>query len=120
MLEELKKSIDKGIDYAFMTGDKIAQSAKEMAKENKLTKEDAKKLYDHLMKKSVETRKNFETEMQIIVKNTLKKINIPTQDDIKKMEERIKKLESLQKTPAKPKSTVQGIVKTKPVVVKKK
>ena len=60
MFEELKKSIDKGLDYAFMTTDKLAKAAKEMAKENNLTKEEAKKLLDLLVKKSEETRKTLE------------------------------------------------------------
>lgn len=110
MLDELKKSIDKGLDYAFMTGEKLAQAAKDLAKENKLTKEDAKKLLDHLVKKSDETRKNIENELNEVVKNSMKKMNIPTRDEVKKLEERIKKLESMTKTPAK--------AKVKPVTVK--
>ena len=103
MFEELKKSIDKGVDYAFMNAEKLAKAAKEMAKENKLTTEEAKKLYDHLVKKSEETRKSVEAELQVLIKNTLKKMSIPVQDDIKKLEERIKKLESGKKTRVKAK-----------------
>jgi polyhydroxyalkanoate synthesis regulator phasin len=104
MLEELKKSLDKGIDYAFATKDKITKAAQEMAKENKLTKEEAKKLYDHLLKKSEETRKNLEADLHVFVQNSLKKMNIPSGEEIKKLEDRIKKLESGGKTPAKPKA----------------
>jgi len=50
MFEELKKSIDKGLEYAFMTTDKLTKAAREMAKENNLTKEEAKKLLDHLVR----------------------------------------------------------------------
>jgi len=58
MFEELKKSIDKGLDYAFMTTDKLAKAAKEMAKENNLTKEEAKKLLDLLVKKIRRNQEN--------------------------------------------------------------
>jgi polyhydroxyalkanoate synthesis regulator phasin len=102
MFEDLKKSIDKGLDYAFMNAEKLAQTAKDLAKDNKLTKEEAKKLYDHLVKKSEEVKKTVESDIQVLVKNTMKKMNIPLQEDIKKLEERIKKLEG-KKSPIKAK-----------------
>ena len=77
MLEELKKSIDKGLEFAVSTRDKITQAAKEMAKENKLTKEEAKKLLDHLLEKSDEARKNLETEVQKVIQASLKKMKVP-------------------------------------------
>jgi polyhydroxyalkanoate synthesis regulator phasin len=103
MFEDLKKSIDKGLDIAFMNAEKLAQAAKDLAKENKLTKEEAKKLYDYLLKKSEEAKKNVEDDLHVLVKNTLKKMNIPSQDDLKKLEERIKKLEPVKKAPVKAK-----------------
>jgi polyhydroxyalkanoate synthesis regulator phasin len=108
MFEDLKKSIDKGLDFAFMNAEKLAQSAKDMAKENKLTKEEAKKLYDYLVKKSEEAKKTVEDDLQVLVKNTLKKMNIPTKDEIKKLEDRIKKLESAKKAPVKAKPAPKG------------
>lgn len=103
MFEELKKSIDKGLDFAFMNAEKLAQAAKDLAKENKLNKEEAKKLYDYLVKKSEEAKKTVEDDLQILVKTTLKKMNVPTQDDLKQLENRIKKLEQVKKTPVKAK-----------------
>ncbi len=110
MFEELKKSIDKGLDYAFMTTDKLAKAAKEMAKENNLTKEEAKKLLDLLVKKSEETRKTLEDNFQDLVKTTMKKMNIPTKEEIQKLEDRIKKLEGTKKAPT---------AKAKPKIIKK-
>jgi len=101
MFEELKKSIDKGLDYAFMTTDKLTKAAKDLAKENNLTKEEAKKLLDHLVKKSEETRKTLEVNFQELVKTTLNKMNIPSKEELKKLEDRIKKLEA-KKVPIKP------------------
>ncbi len=110
MFEELKKSIEKGLDYAFMTTDKLTKAAKEMAKENNLTKEEAKKLLDLLVKKSEETKKNLEVNFQELVQTTLHKMNVPTKEEIKKLEDRIKKLEGTKKKPA---------AKAKPKIVKK-
>ena len=101
MFEELKKSLDKGLEYAFMTRDKLTKAAKDMAKENNLTKEEAGKLLDHLVKKSEETKKTLEDNFQVMVKTTMHKMNIPTKEEIRKLEDRIKKLEA-RKVPAKP------------------
>jgi polyhydroxyalkanoate synthesis regulator phasin len=101
MFEELRKSIDKGLDYAFATTEKLANAAKEMAKENNLTKEEAKKLFDILVKKSEEAKKTMEDNLQELLKTSLKKMNIPTKDEIRKLEDRIKKLET-KKVPVKP------------------
>jgi len=114
MFEELKKSIDKGLDFAFMNAEKLAQAAKDLAKENKLTKEEAKKLYEHLLKKSEETKKTMEADLQVLIKNTLKKMNVPAQDDLKKLEERIKKLESGKKAPIKAKPAPKVVKSAKP------
>ncbi|MCX6304540.1 MAG: hypothetical protein NT040_06195 [Bacteroidetes bacterium] len=114
MFEDLKKSIDKGLDFAFMNAEKIAQSVKDLAKENKLTKEEAKKLYDYLVKKSEEAKKTVEDDLQVLVKNTLKKMNIPTQEDLKKLEERIKKLEPVKKAPVKSKPAAKIVKSPKP------
>ncbi|MCX6241734.1 MAG: phasin family protein [Bacteroidetes bacterium] len=100
MFEELKKSLDKGIEYAFMTTDKLAKAARDMAKENNLTKEEAKKLLDLLVKKSEETKKNLEVNFQELVKTTLHKMNVPTKEEIRSLEARIKKLEA-KKVPVK-------------------
>lgn len=104
MFEDLKKVLDKGMDYATMTGEKIAQAARELAKENNLTKEEAKKLLDHLVKRSEEARKTLEANVQELLQASLKKMKVPTKEDMKKLEERIKKLEGYHKTPAKPKA----------------
>jgi polyhydroxyalkanoate synthesis regulator phasin len=118
MFEELKKSIDKGLDYAFMNAEKLAQAAKDLAKENKLTKEEAKKLYEHLLKKSEEAKKTVETDLNLLVQNTLKKMNIPSKDEVKKLEERIKKLEAEKKTSVKAKPAPKVVKPAKAPKVK--
>ena len=97
MFEELKKTLDKGLEYAFMTTEKIAKSAKELAKENNLTKEEAKKLLDYLQKKSEETRDSMDQTIQQYIKSYLKKLDIPTREEITKLELRVKKLEGVKK-----------------------
>ena len=103
MFEELKKALDKGMDYAFMTKDKVEKAVKEFAKENNLTKEEAKKLMDQMVKKSEETRNYLEERALELQKAAIAKMNLVTKEDYKKLEDRIKKLEGFHKTPAKSK-----------------
>jgi len=115
MLETLKEKIDKGMEYAFMTTEKVTKAAKDLAREHNLTKEEAKKLLDQLLKKSEETRKNLETNIQELVKVALEKVNAPVRNDIKKLEERILKLEAYHKIPVRTRT-----VKKNPVSAKKR
>jgi len=112
MFDNLKKTLDKSIDYAFATTEKITKTAKELAKENNLTKEDAKKLLDHLLKKSEEARVSMEKNVQDFIKSNLKKMDILTKDDLKGLEARIKKLEGIKPKPTK-------VTRKKPVRPKK-
>ncbi len=116
MFEDLKKTIDKGLDIAFMNAEKVAQAAKDLAKENKLTKEEAKKLYDYLVKKSEEARKSVETEVQALVKTALKKMEVATQADLKKLDARVKKLEAKGKAPVRRKAAPKATPAPKPRV----
>ena len=106
MFEELKKALDKGMDYAFMTKDKAEKAVKEFAKENNLNKEEAKKLIDQIVKKSEETRNYLEERAIELQKTAITKMNLVTKEEYKKLEDRIKKLEGYHKTPAKPKKKV--------------
>jgi polyhydroxyalkanoate synthesis regulator phasin len=116
MFEQLKKSFDKGVEFAFMTKDKIQQSVKEIAKENNLNKEEAKKLLDQLLKKSEEVRSNLEVRIAEMQKAAIDKMNLVTREDYKKLEERIKKLEGTRKVPARVKvgAGVKGNAKKSP------
>jgi polyhydroxyalkanoate synthesis regulator phasin len=100
MFEQVKKTIDKGVEFAFMTSDKIQQFVKETAKENNLTAEEAKKLFDQLVKKSEETKKNLEVKIIELQKAALDKMNLVTKDEFAKLEKRIQKLEGNGKKPA--------------------
>ncbi len=113
MLDDLKETLDKGIDYAFMTTEKITKAAKKMAKENNLTTEDGKKLLDYLQKRSDETRKMVEGSLQDFVKSSLKKMDVPTKAEMKRLETRIKELEAANKKAA-PKKKVAPKKKAAP------
>ena len=117
MFENLKKAFDKGVEFAFSTEAKIEKAAKEFAAENNLNKEEAKKLLDQWLKKSEEARKTMEKQFVELQKTLLAKMNLVTKQDVKKLEDRITKLEGLHKKPGitKKNTPVKKVVK-KPVV----
>lgn len=110
MFEEMKKKIEQGIDVAFANAEKVAQSAKDLAKEYNLNKEEAKKLYDYLLQKSEDARKFIDSEVQQALKTAVKKMDLVTQDELKTLQARIAKLETASKSTSKAKKTT---VKTK-------
>jgi polyhydroxyalkanoate synthesis regulator phasin len=99
MFENLKKAFDKGVELAFETEAKIEKAAKEFAEENNLTSAEAKKLLDQWLKKSEEARKSLEKQVADLQKKLIAKMDLATKQDIKKLEEKIKRLESLHKKP---------------------
>lgn len=121
MFENLKKAFDKGVEFAFSTEAKIEKAAKDFAAENNLTKEEGKKLLDQWLKKSEEARKSMEKQMVDLQKTLLEKMNLATKQDMKKLEDRIKKLEGSGKKPVAPKKKSAPVKKgTKSPVLKKK
>jgi len=118
MFESLKEAFDKGVEYAFATTEKIEKAAIEFAKENNLNKEEAKKLLDHWVKKSIEMKTALEKQIAEIQKATIAKMNLVTKDEYKALEDRLKKLEGNGKSSARParKATpVKKVVKKKPI-----
>jgi polyhydroxyalkanoate synthesis regulator phasin len=93
MFEQIKKTFDKSVELAFSTKDKIQQSVLEMAKENNLTKEEAKKLLDQFLKKSDEVKKNLEEKIVELQKAAIEKMNLVSKKELTVLEARIVKLE---------------------------
>lgn len=97
MLEIIKKTILLSIGLASLTKEKIEDLAKEISKNSKLTEEEGKKLFDDLLKKSEEAKSNLEKQVNELIKNALKKVDIPSHEDFQKLKKRIKKLEESKK-----------------------
>jgi len=97
MLDITRKTILLGIGLAAMTRDKIEDVAKKIVEEDKLSEEEGRKLTDDLLKQSEEARKNLKGDVEKFVDKTLEKLNSPSRKDLQKLEERINKLEKLQK-----------------------
>jgi polyhydroxyalkanoate synthesis regulator phasin len=95
MFDLLKKTILTGIGIASMTKDKIEELGKKISEESKLSAEEGKRLVQDLLKQSEKAKNNLEAEVQKFVKIALEKLDVPTREDLNRLEKRIKKLENL-------------------------
>ncbi len=95
MFDLLKKTMLTGIGIASMTKDKIEELGKKISAESKLSAAEGKKFVNDLLKQSEKARENLEAQVQKLVKNALGKLDIPTREDLNRLEKRIKKLENL-------------------------
>ncbi len=97
MFDLLKKTMLTGIGIASMTKEKIEELGKKISEESKLTEEEGKKMVNDLLKQSEKAREDLENQVQKLVKQALEKSNIPTWEDLNRLEKRIIKLENLGK-----------------------
>jgi polyhydroxyalkanoate synthesis regulator phasin len=94
MIDLIKKTLTTGLGLAFMTKEKIEELTKELVEKGKLSEKDARELIDELLKKSKGARKKVEGEIEKVVTDTFKRMNVVTRDDFFRLE---KKLEQLTK-----------------------
>ena len=92
MIDLIKKIVFTGVGLASLTKDKIEALGKEIAEQAKLSEKEGKELLDELMKKSEESREEFEGQVEKFVKETLKKMNLATRDDLLKLEKQVQRL----------------------------
>ncbi len=98
MMDLLKRGILTGIGIASLTKDKIEELAEKIIEESKLSEEEGRKLVENLLKQSKEARKNLEEEVKKTVADALKKLNIPSREDLENLNTRIEKLENQMET----------------------
>jgi len=95
MVALLRKTVLTGIGFAYMTKDKIEEVAKKISEESNLTEEEGRKLAKDLLKQSEEAKQNLETRIDKVVKSALGKLDIPSRQDLQKLESRVEELEKL-------------------------
>ncbi|MBD3419788.1 MAG: hypothetical protein GF398_06705 [Chitinivibrionales bacterium] len=93
MLDFIKKGIYTGVGLAYMTKEKVEETAKKLIKESNLTEAEGKKFLDDLLSKADDARKATEKMVNDAVAKALGAIDVATRNDIDKLKERISKLE---------------------------
>ncbi|MBP7652360.1 phasin family protein [Candidatus Dependentiae bacterium] len=93
MLELLKKTVLSGIGMTMINKEKIKGICDEIVKTAKLSEEDGKKLFDELLSKSNEAKQTLEHKIETVTSELLKKLKVPTNDEILKLNNKIEELE---------------------------
>lgn len=91
MIDFIKKSMLTGLGLAYMTKEKIAETARDLAESAKLSEEEGRKLYDHLLNESAKTRKDIEEKINGTVNAAIGKL--PTSRKIDDLASRVEQLE---------------------------
>jgi polyhydroxyalkanoate synthesis regulator phasin len=83
-----------GIGLAFMTKEKAEEAAKKIVEEAKIKKVEGKKAVEELLKKSEEAKKSVEKLVDTAVRTAVRKLDIPTRAEMKKLEDKIRELQA--------------------------
>jgi polyhydroxyalkanoate synthesis regulator phasin len=93
MFDILQKALYVGVGAALMTKEKIEAMGRRIAQEAKLSEAEGKKLVDDLVKRSEDARASIEKMVKSGIDAALKGLDLPTREEFKKMEKRIRQLE---------------------------
>ena len=92
MFEYMKKSFLTGVGLALRSKKEIEELAKEFVKKSEMPQEQAKKFFDDLYAKYDDTKAKLDEKIEEQIKKAIKKFDIPTQSDMKNLNERVDKL----------------------------
>ena len=95
-MEDLfKKFIFTGIGWINNTTDKLRKNIEDFINEGKLSAEDGKKIVDEFLKNSESKKEEFESNFNKLLDELIKSISFAKVEELKKLEKRVAKLESL-------------------------
>jgi polyhydroxyalkanoate synthesis regulator phasin len=97
MTNFFKKGILIGMGLVAVTKDKAEELVSELVKRGELSEKEGREAVDDLVNKSKEAKTELTKKVEGIVSATLKKLNVPTQEELSKLKERIDKLEESSK-----------------------
>ena len=92
MNELIKKTLLTGLGLAFLTKEKIEEMTKEFIEKGKLSEQEGKKLYDELLEKAEESKEDVKKQIETITKDTMKKMNLASRDELLDLEKRLQEL----------------------------
>ncbi len=82
MLDMFKKSMLTGLGLVIKTRDEVESVAKEWIEKQKMSESEGRKFMDDLLKKYDDSREKLEDRVEKMVKDTLKKSNIATREEV--------------------------------------
>jgi polyhydroxyalkanoate synthesis regulator phasin len=104
MIEQMKKALTTGVGLALKTWAEVEAAGKEMIKKAQLSEKDASHFLKNLKASYEKTQKKMEMQVNRLVKDVLKKVDIATSDDVKALKREIqglkKELKAAKASPA--------------------
>ena len=92
MIEQLKKALTTGVGLALKTWAEVEVAGKEMIKKAQLSEKDAGQLLKNLKESYEKTQKKMEVQVNRLVKDVIKKVDIATSDDVKALRREVQDL----------------------------
>ncbi len=93
MFDLIKKTMLMGVGMAVMSKERAEAMAREIADTAKLSSEKGQEFVDEVVGKSEKMRQELEETVQRVVNENLKRTNLPTRDDIARLEAKIDELD---------------------------
>ena len=92
MIDLMKKTILSGIGLALKTKEEVEDFAKDLEKKYNLGEEDGKKFLSDIKQKYRDAQDKLEGKVEKLVKDTLKKMDLVTNEDLKGLKKEIRDL----------------------------
>lgn len=92
MKNEAEKLLQLGLGAAMITKEAVEEAVNSLVKKGKIGKEDAKKVLADLSKKGKDAQSEISKSMDSAFKSMLKKLDIPTRDEVEELRKEIDKL----------------------------
>lgn len=96
MFELTRKAMLLSMGLATLTREKLEKTINELIKKGEISEKEGEELVDELIEKSRKYKKDLEREVEEIVADTLKKLNIPTRDELTELNKKIEQIGKLQ------------------------
>lgn len=100
MMEMIRKAFLLGVGLAVTTTEKMKEIVDELVKKGELSEQEAKEVFQELVDKSRQARKDWEAKIENTVRNIMDKADIPSRTEIEELKARLTKLEEKRKSQA--------------------
>lgn len=96
MFELTRKTMLLGMGLATLTREKLKKTINDLIQKGEISEKEGEELVNELIEKSKKYKKDLEGKIEEIVADTLKKLNIPTRDELTELNKKIERMEKSQ------------------------
>lgn len=93
MFDVLKNTVLAGVGMGLMTVDKVEELARDMAKSAQLSTDKGEEFVKEAVERAKRGREDLEATVQNAVNDTVKRMNLPSREDITRLETRLAEVE---------------------------